>query len=355
MLSRRHLLASALATPAAAADSPVRLPKRIRLAIIGFEGHPGEVTGPLPRLPDVEVIAIADFDAAVLQREARRPRLAAAVKYADYRQMLERERPDVVAVCNTNGERAAAVLAALKRGLHVIAEKPLATRRSDYNEIKSAVARQGVKLGQLLPMRFSSPFLAMRDLVRAGAIGEVAQMDSQKSYRVGDRDSWYFKRASYGGTILWIGIHMIDLMRFTSGREFRQAGGFQGHVGFPRIGDMENVTVSMFRLDNGGTASLRMDYLRTPSSPTSSDARLRLAGTRGILEYREKDGLTLMTIDRKPEAVTDLPPRGQVFIDFLEHVYASKPTQLPLDDIWRANEATIAAHEAAAEGRIVGV
>jgi hypothetical protein len=36
-----------------------------------------------------------------------------------------------------------------------------------------------------------------------------------------------------------------------------------------------------------------------------------------------------------------------VFVDYLQHVYNGKPTELPLTDIWRANEITIAAQEAA--------
>ena len=38
----------------------VRLPKKIRVGIIGFEGHTAEITGPLDRLPDVEIVAYWD-------------------------------------------------------------------------------------------------------------------------------------------------------------------------------------------------------------------------------------------------------------------------------------------------------
>ena len=46
----------------------------------------------------------------------------------NYRRMLDVEKPDIAAVCNDNGARAAGILAALERGMHVIAEKPLAQR-----------------------------------------------------------------------------------------------------------------------------------------------------------------------------------------------------------------------------------
>ena len=63
-----------------------------------------------------------------------------------------------------------------------------------------------------------------------------------------------------GSTILWIGIHMIDLMLFASGRKYTHATSFMGRTGFPNLGDMETTTAPSFRLDNGGTATLHMDY-----------------------------------------------------------------------------------------------
>lgn len=354
--SRRVLIAGAAALAARAADtSTVRLPRPVRLAIIGFDGHPGEITSQLSRLPDLEVVAIADSSPAVLERAKRNPHLASAASYGRYEEMLDREKLDLAAVCNNNGERAAAIVACANRKLNIIAEKPLAITRTDFQKVRKAVDRAGVRLGMLLPMRFDSPYLAMRKAVEDGLVGEVAQIGAQKSYKTGDRPAWFLKKETYGSTILWIGIHMVDLMRWTSGREFREAAGFQSRVGFPELDEMDNVTASLFRLDNQGVATLRMDYLRTQSAPTHGDDRLRLAGTKGILEYQAASGLTLMTSEQKPHALGQLPPKQSVFVDFLESVYNGKPAALPLADIYRVNEIVLAADEAAAEGRVIKI
>ncbi|MGH7248554.1 MAG: Gfo/Idh/MocA family protein, partial [Pseudomonadota bacterium] len=216
-LSRRALLAG-MATALAA--EPVKLPGKVRVAIAGLEGHTGEITGQLKQLPDVEIVAISDRDTAALDRFAHLPGITGARRYMDYRSMLDAEKLDVVAVCNNDGERAGAILACLDRKLNVIAEKPLAITRPDLERIKKAVARQKAKLGMLLPMRYDPSYLALREIVQSGEIGDVAQISSQKSYQLGVREDWYRHRETYGSTILWIGIHMIDLMRFTSGREF---------------------------------------------------------------------------------------------------------------------------------------
>jgi predicted dehydrogenase len=352
---RGFFAASTGALWAQTAPGPVRLPQRIRVAIAGFDGHYGEILEPLPRLPEVEIVAICDADPRVLERMARRPALQRARRYAELEPMLDAERPDLVAVCNNNGERAAAIIACARRKIHVIAEKPLAIERRSLEEVKQSVAQNGIQLSMLLPMRFAPPYLAMKQIVESGEIGQVAQIDAQKSYKAGRRPEWMTRRATYGGTIPWIGIHMVDLMRWTSGREMTETVAFQARVGFPELGDMENTTAALFRLDNQGVASLRMDYFRPETAPTHGDDRLRLAGTKGVVEYQQTTGVIVVSSTRKPETLGQLPPPGSVFVDFLESLYAGKPRQLSLADIYRVNEIVLLAREAAEKRAVLAL
>jgi predicted dehydrogenase len=353
-ITRRAWMAGA-ATTTLAAQTPaetVRLPRRIRLGLLGLDGHFGDILRPLPQLPDVEVVALSHRDQQKMARLARNSRLASAKQYTDYLEMLRGEQLDVVAVCNNNGERAAAIVACAERKLHVVAEKPLAIEFADLERVKQAVSQNGIRLSMLLPMRFSPPYLGIKQVVDSGEIGEVAQIAAQKSYKAGNRPLWMRRRASFGGTIPWIGIHMVDLMRWSSGREFTEAVSFQSHIGFPEIGDMENTTATLFQLDNGGVATLRMDYLRSPSAPSHGDDRLRLAGTKGVIEYQASTGVTAMSLDRKPEVIRELPRRRSLFADFLDSVYNEKPPGLSLADIYRVNEIVLAARESA-EQRVI--
>jgi predicted dehydrogenase len=149
--------------------------------------------------------------------------------------------------------------------------------------------------------------------------------------------------------VLWIGIHMIDLMRHCSGREMVEVAGYQSHVDFPEIGAMENVTAAVYKLDNGGVATLHMDYLRPSTAPAHGDDRLRLAGTKGIAEYMADLGVVLVNGQSKPHQITPLPAKKSVFLDFVESVYLGKPQTLTTADIYRVNEITIATHEASVE------
>src|SRR5207253_1591509 len=113
-------------------------------------------------------------------------------------------------------------------------------------------------------------------------------------------------------------------------------------------------TATVFRLDNGGTATLRMDYLRPASVKGHGDDRLRLAGTRGIVEYQEEAGVSVIGAGGK-RILTALPPAGAVFADFLQSAYLGATPALPWQDIVRASEATMAAQEAADRGTVVPI
>lgn len=334
-----------VALAAQAAGQPlVRLPQKVRLAIIGLEGHTSEILGPMDYLPDVELVAIQDPNSSLMDHvRAKHP---SARTYTGWRELLDHEKLDMVGVCGTNGERPEILIACAQRKLHIVAEKPLAITSADLEHVKQSIAENGVRLTMLISMRFEAQYRALKQIVDSGAIGEVAQIAAQKSYKLGDRPEWMCHRSSFGGTIPYIAVHMVDLMRWTSGRELVETISVQGRVGFPSLLDMENTTATIFRLDNGGSAALHLDYFRPDTAPTWGDDRLRLAGTRGVAEYQASTGVTLVTDRQPPRQILELPPNGSLFLDFLNSVYNGKPAVLELRDIYRVNEIVLAARDA---------
>jgi hypothetical protein len=98
-----------------------------------------------------------------------------------------------------------------------------------------------------------------------------------------------------------------------------------------------------------------MDYLRPSTAKGHGDDRLRIAGSRGIVEFQEETGLTLMTDKQGLTKVADLPQQQSVFVDFLRSVYAGAKPALSWPEIVQANEYTLAAHDAAVQHRFVRI
>lgn len=350
-ISRRTLLAAGPAALAAQSAPALRLPKKVRIAFIGTDGHTGEVTTPLPMVPDAEIVAVHESEARAKQFARRYPN--AKIYTGDYRAMLDEVKPDIATVCNVLSDHAAAIVECLQRDIHVVAEKPVATEPADLDRIKNAMAKSKAKMTAMYNMRYSPPYLALKKIAASGELGEIVQLDSQKSYKVGNRAPWWYKRKTYGGTMPWIGIHMVDLMRFVTGRDFTETFGYQNHFAFPETGDTENVTGHIFRMDNGGVALLRMDYLRPQAATTHGDDRLRIAGTKGVAEYMAATGVTIVSDKRKTEEVRELPPSEHLFLHFLDHVYNGKAPGITWDEIYRTTHIVLAARAAAEEHRVV--
>ncbi len=351
--SRRQWFASAMS--AAAFAAPVALPRKVRVAVIGQDGHLAEILNPLPQLPDVEIVACCDYTDAALASLSKKKGLEKAKPFLDQEKMLDEIKPDVVAVVNDDGARAKAVLATLQRGIHCIAEKPLAITRTDLQKIKRVAKDSKGRLGMLVPLRYAAPFRALKQVVDSGEIGEVLLLGGQKSYKRGASSLWKNKRASYGSTMLWIGPHLIDLFYFTSQQKFTEAFCWQANVKDPSLGDRENVVGAVFRLANGGVAELRMDYLRPDSAPTHEDDRLRIAGTKGIVEYTAATGVTILSDSGKPKRMETLPPAGQIFVDYLESIYNNKPATLTQEEIFHVSDAIQAAETSSRTGHPVKV
>ena len=339
----------------ASGGSLLRLPRDVRVGIIGFEGHYSEILSVTSASAQVKVTAVADGDADLRSRAASSKAVKGARIYADYREMLQKEELDVVAVCGANGPRAAILRACADRRLAIIAEKPLATTMADLLAVRRSVEANRVAMTILLPMRLSPHYRAMHSLVRSGRIGEVVAMAAQKSYKLGSRPDWMKRRATFGGTIPYIGIHMVDLMRWISGREFVETAAFESNVGFPDYGDMANNAAVIFKLDNQGTATVRLDYLRPGTAPTHGDDRLRLAGTKGVLEYQEATGLRLITQEKGLEQIRDLPPEGSLFADFLDALCNGKKHLFSQEEIFRVNEIVLRARDAAENRAVVPI
>ena len=81
-----------------------------------------------------------------------------------------------------------------------------------------------------------------------------------------------------------VGVHALDLIRWTTGEEFVEVTAYQGNTGHPEAGDMEDQAVLALRLSGGGSADVRLDYCRPQAAPAHGDDRLRVAGSSGVAE-----------------------------------------------------------------------
>ncbi len=326
----------------------------MRIGIIGLQGHVGDCLKGAAQWPGARIVAVSDADEAQRAAFLKKQKLAAGAEdYADWRQLLEHAMFDVAIVADENGVRAEQLSALAERGIPVCSEKPLTTTLDDLARVRTAFEKSQSKLTMLLTMRYQAKYRTIRKLVRDGAVGEVGLVTSQKSYRVEERPAWQKSRRTLGGTIPYIGIHALDLMRWTTGLDVSHATAFHANVGTPEFGETEDTASVLVRFKNGATGTSRLDYLLPATFATHGDDRLRIAGTEGVIEVQQAWKQISLTTTNKATYSIDPGPDDNLFLDFLHDVQEGRPCGMSRDDAFSMTELVLKIRDAADARRMV--
>src|SRR3954463_5264518 len=123
-------------------------------------------------VPDVELAAIADTHAGAREEFGEHFGVPTEHQYADYREMLDAERPDFVDVCSWHGLHAEMVIAAAARQPKaILSQKPMSLSLGECDRMLTACAREGVKLVVGHQRRHLAGWLEAKRQVDQGIIG----------------------------------------------------------------------------------------------------------------------------------------------------------------------------------------
>jgi len=196
----------------------------------------------------------------------------------------------------------------------------------------------------------SPPFRAAHQVVASGNIGRPMLVTAQKSYKFGSRPDFYRDRKTYGGTIPWVAIHAVDYARWCAGIEYTSVSGHHANLAHPDYPGCEDHGGLLFRLSNGGTALVNFDYLRPETSLTHGDDRLRIAGSKGVVEVR--DGVVSLLCDGHEPADVDAAglARTSFLADFVAELRGEGAHIVGPDEAVSVTRICLLAREAADTG-----
>ncbi len=181
----------------------------LRAAVIGRTGH-GDYGHGIDLvwndLPGVQLVAVADDNKMGLAAKARQLKLDKA--YADYRQMLDEVKPDLVSIgCRWLDQHRDIVVETANRGVHIYLEKPLCRTLAEADEMVYALERTHAKLVIAHTTRHSPKTKVVEQMIRDGKIGRIMELRGR-----GKEDQ------RGGGEDLWVlGSHIMDLIRIFGG------------------------------------------------------------------------------------------------------------------------------------------
>ena len=183
--------------------------EKYRVAIIGATGrgdYGHAVDTAFTKLANVQIVAVADVDQQ--GREKAQQRVGASRAYADYRQLLAKEKVDIVAICpRWIDQHHDMLVAAAEAGCHVYMEKPFCRTLTECDEVVQAFDMRHLKLGIAHITQYSPVLDTVLKLIADGVIGQVMEIRGRgKEDRRG------------GGEDLWVlGSHVFGIMRSFGG------------------------------------------------------------------------------------------------------------------------------------------
>lgn len=133
---------------------------------------------------DVELVAVCRLGRA----ELAKVQSAFNIPYGaeDFEAMLDEAEMDALVVATPHSLHGEHAITALKRGIHVLVEKPMAVRSADARSIADLARAHECHVLVPLGWNFKPYFAAARDLVRGGRIGRIRHISAQMASPVGD-------------------------------------------------------------------------------------------------------------------------------------------------------------------------
>lgn len=244
--------------------------KKLRVAIVGM-GLQGQ------RL--AKAVATSKHTTLVASASERESGSFAAV--------LKNKDIDAVVIATPNDKHARQAIAAARAGKHVLCEKPLALTVREGRAVQAAAKKSGMRCFVNYHLRMHPEAQKAKRLIAQGKLGDIVYIEMLWAIgTVGQKKlpplplhmRWRESVKAGGGTTATRGVHLIDLLRYITGREAKVVGGY--HDG------------SKTRVDRTATTLLLLDK-KTPVVITTSkmmpgaDNRITILGSKGKLELRD--------------------------------------------------------------------
>ncbi|MDP8905158.1 MAG: Gfo/Idh/MocA family oxidoreductase [Chloroflexota bacterium] len=216
------------------------------------------------------VVAIASRDESRARRVADELGLERA--HGSYEALLADPGIDAVYIPLPNHLHTEWTIAAARAGKHVLCEKPLALNTADAERMIIAAEANGIQLMEAFMYRLHPSWVALREIVASGRLGEPVAIQSWFSYYNDDPGNIRNIHDVGGGALYDIGCYCVNLSRMLFGSEpvdVRAVIRRDAHMG------IDTVSSAILEFADGGIASF------TCSTRTEDDQRVHVYGTRG--------------------------------------------------------------------------
>lgn len=326
----------------------------MKIAVMGVHyGHIGGMFRSAVKAPNAELVGIVEPDDTLYEQYTRDIDIT---RFPSLQEMLDTTRADVVMEGVAHHEKVDMIETCAAAGAHVFLDKPLCRSLDDWNRIQTAVQNHNIRLTMFYTSRSHPPFIALRDAILAGELGEIVSLISTHPHKLGDwAPGWYFDPRIYTGTFSDVACHGVDQVRWLTGGEcvgVHAIGACKKHTDGPQKLEMDHIQAS-FQMSTGACAILTADWLTPEDSPSFGDTRFIIMGTKGSAHLRAYAGDSLLIVtDGKGAYEPEFPPeRNSSFVENMVDAFSGGDENfISTSDVLGVARACITAEASARRG-----
>ena len=233
----------------------------------------------------LEIVAICDIDPDNMEDKALKHNLPDSIhRYTDYKEMLNTEKPELVAVCTESGKHAEVALDCIDAGCNVIIEKPIALSLEDADEIISRAKEKGVKVCANHQNRFNKSIQKIREARDKRRFGKLmygtAHIRWNRGWEYYSRAKWRGTWEQDGGALMNQCIHNIDLLRWMMGNDIDEVFAYTDKLNHDYI-EAEDLGIALVRFSNGSYGIIEGT---TDVYPRNLEETLYMFGSKGTVK-----------------------------------------------------------------------
>lgn len=302
--------------------------------------------------PDAELTAVYNGDLSFCQDVVAEYEPKGVVFYDDLDAFLD-SGVQAISVCERNNLHASVSIAASKRGIHVLCEKPMAMNLAEAQAMIDAAKASGTQLMINQAQRYSPAHLKAREVMQSGVLGRIYHIQTTFAHPGPEgwspTSEWFFNKSISGfGPLADLGVHKADLVRFLTGLEAVRVCGSKATLEKP--GTVEDNSQALMLMDNGALAMLATSWTYHGGEDNSFVAMCE----NGVLKVNVEPGDSVVVYHKDPARGREVYPTVAmqdntqdrwdlgVVQDFVDAILGRKPNPVPGEAGYKALEMVVA-------------
>ena len=253
--------------------------------------------------PKVESLVVAD----VVPERARQAADELGARVRSVEDFFDSDDLDGVVLATPTDAHARHIEAAVRLGVPIFCEKPVALDIASTERANAAAKSAGVPVHIGFQRRFDAAYAAARERLAAGKIGELRRVHMHTLDQAPAAREFL---AASGGIFTDCLIHDFDALRWVTGREVEEVFAFGTDLGLPDFADFSDVceTVLALRLTGGALATAHSSRF----NGAGYDVRMEVHGTEGTDVVGMDERLPVRSLE--PGVAY---PSGEPWVDFI--------------------------------------